>query len=94
MVIAGKSRGQTGTVTRAFPATNQVLIDGVNIVKRHRRATAQSKTGQIIEMPVPLHISNVMFVDPKSGKPTRIKISRDEDGKRGRVAVKSGEQLK
>lgn len=93
MVIAGKSRGETGTIARVFPATNQVLIDGVNMAKRHRRRTQQSRKGQIVDIPMPIHASNVMLADPKTGKPTRIKIVRGADGARERVAVKSGENI-
>jgi len=94
MVIAGKSRGQSGTVSRAFPRENLVLLDGINMVKRHRRANAQSRKGQIVEKPMPIHASNVQIIDPKTGKPSRIKITRGTDGIRTRVAVKSGEVLK
>ena len=93
VVIAGKSRGKTGTIVRAMPADDMVLIDGINMVKRHRRATAQSRAGQIVEKPMPIHASNVMLADPKDGKPTRIKIDR-KDGGRARVAVHSGQILK
>ena len=93
IVIAGKSKGQTGAIVRVMPIDNKVLIDGVNIVKRHRRATTSGGTGQIIEKPVAIHASNVMFVDPKDGKGTRIKIDR-KDGGRVRVAVRSGQNLK
>ena len=93
VVIAGKSRGSTGTIVRAMPKDDMVLIDGVNMVKRHRKATSQSRAGQIIEKPMPIHSSNVMLADPKDGKPTRIKIDRAEGG-RTRVAVKSGQNLK
>ena len=94
VVIAGKERGKTATISRVLRAENRVLLDGVNMVKRHRRATRQGGKGQIIDMPMPLHASNVQLVDPKSGKPTRIKIVRDKEGKRTRVAVKSGQELK
>ena len=94
MVIAGKNRGQNGTIARVMPRENLVLLDGVNLVKRHRRPSAQNRKGQIIDKPMPIHVSNVMIVDPKTGKPSRIKIVRDKDGARGRVAVKSGEALK
>ena len=93
IVISGKNRGATGTITRAFPKDNHVVIDGINLVKKHRRATAQNRKGQIIEKPMPMHASNVMLSDPKSGKPTRIRIER-KDGVRERVAVKSGELVK
>lgn len=94
MVIAGKQKGQAGTIVRIFPEANRVLLDGMNMSKRHRRANRQGGKGQIIEKAMPLHASNVMLVDPKSGKPTRIKIQRDKDGGRTRVAVKSGQELK
>ena len=94
MVIAGKERGKTATISRILRAENRVLLDGVNMVKRHRRANRQGRKGQIIDMPMPLHASNVMLVDPKSGKPTRIRITRDQDGNRTRIAVKSGQEVK
>lgn len=94
LVIAGKNRGENGTIVRALPKENKVLIDGINVVKRHRRATAQNRKGQIVEQSMPIHVSNVQLIDPKSGKPTRIKIQRTKDGARERVAVKSGETIK
>jgi large subunit ribosomal protein L24 len=94
IVIAGKSKGQTGTIAVALPKENRVLIDGVNMVKRHRKPSQTNRSGQIVDKPMTLHASNVQLVDPKTGKPTRIKITRTKDGKRERVAVKSGEILK
>jgi large subunit ribosomal protein L24 len=94
IVIAGKAKGTEGTIVRALPRANMVLLDGVNLVKRHMRRTQQSRKGQIIEKPMPIHASNVMLIDPKGGKRTRIKITRDTEGKRLRVAVKSGQELK
>ena len=93
IVIAGKSRGQTASIVRVMPRENMVLLDGINLVKRHRKPTQQSRSGQIIDKPMPLHASNVQLVDPKTGKPTRIKISRDDKGGRTRVAVKSGQTI-
>ncbi len=93
IVISGKNRGATGAITRVFPKENRVVIDGVNVVKRHRRPTAQSRKGQIIEKPMPIDASNVMLADPKTGKPTRIRIVR-KDGVRERVAVKSGSAVR
>lgn len=92
IVIAGKSKGQTGSIVRTFPARNLIVVDGVNIVKRHRRPSAQNRTGQIVDKTMPMQASNVQLVDPKSGKPTRIRISR-ETGKRIRLAVKSGQTI-
>jgi large subunit ribosomal protein L24 len=75
-----------------MPKENLVLIDGVNVVKRHRRPSAKNRKGQIVEKALPVHASNVQLADPKSGKPTRIKIVR-KDGARMRVAVKSGTDI-
>lgn len=88
VVIAGKNRGTTGKVELVLTKKNMIVIDGVNVVKKHRRANQQSRSGQIIEKSMPIHISNVMIADPKGGKPTRVKIER-KDGVRQRVAVKS-----
>ena len=93
VVIAGKARGQSGTIARVLPKKNLIVLDGLNLVKRHRRPSAQNRKGQIIDKPMPLHASNVMIADPKTGKPSRIRITRDKDGMH-RVAVKSGETLK
>ena len=94
VVIAGKSKGQSGAIARVLPSKNMVLLDGINQVKKHRKPSAQNRKGQIVEKSMPIHVSNVMLADPQSGKPTRIRITRDAEGKRGRVAVKSGQELK
>ncbi len=93
IVIAGKDRGTTGTVSRVMPDKSLLLIEGVNVVKKHRRATQRARKGQIIDKTMPIHVSNVQIVDPKSGKGTRVKITRNADGARERVAVKSGSTL-
>jgi large subunit ribosomal protein L24 len=94
MVIAGKAKGSQGTISRVITKEDAIVIDGVNMVKRHRRATQQSRRGQIIDKPMPIHVSNVMIIDSKTGKPSRIAIKRDDKGNRTRVAVKSGENIK
>ena len=94
IVIAGKSKGQSGAIVRVLASDNMVLLDGINLVKRHRKPSAQNRKGQIVDISVPIHASNVMLLDPKSGKPTRIRIVRGKDGARQRVAVKSGQELK
>jgi len=93
MVIAGKDRGTTGTIATVIRAKNLVVIEGVNVVKKHRRANQRSRKGQIIDKAMPIHASNVQLVDPKTGKPTRIKITRGKDGARTRVTQKSGSTL-
>ncbi|MSU74086.1 50S ribosomal protein L24 [Candidatus Kaiserbacteria bacterium] len=94
IVIAGKAKGQSGPIVRVLTTANMVLLDGINLVKRHRKPSAQNRKGQIVDKPMPIHASNVMLMDPKTGKPTRIKITRSKEGVRERVAVKSGESLK
>ncbi len=94
LVIAGKSKGQSGAIVRVLTSANMVLLDGINVVKRHRKPSAQNRKGQIVDKSMPIHASNVMLMDPKTGKPTRIKITRSKDGARERVAVKSGETVK
>ena len=95
MVISGKDRGKTGRVLRVEPKRNRLYVEGLNIVKRHQRPvqTAGGQTpGGVIEREGPIHASNVMLVDPKDGKPTRVGIEI-EDGKRLRVARRSGQRL-
>jgi large subunit ribosomal protein L24 len=93
VVIAGKHKGETSSIVRIISKKNMVLLDGINLVKKHRRANQPGK-GQIIDKPMPIHVSNVQFLDPKDGKPTRVKITRDKEGERERVAVKSGQSIK
>lgn len=92
-VITGKDRGQSGTIVRVLSKENRVVIEGINMVAKHRRATAQSRKGQIIKKSMPIHASNVQLLDPESGKPTRVRITRSGDGARERVAVKSGKAI-
>ena len=92
IVIAGKDRGTTGRVTRALPQTMQVLIDGVNVKKKHQKSRQRNQPGQIVERPYPIHVSNVMIVDPKTGTRTRVG-KRKENGKLVRVTKKSGSVL-
>lgn len=91
IVIAGKDRGKTGMVSEAFPKTNHVLVDGVNMKKKHEKARGNRK-GQVVERAAPLHVSNVMILDPKTNKGTRVGIVRT-DGVRTRVGRKSGSEF-
>lgn len=90
-VIAGKDKGKKGRVIAAYPAKNRVLVEGVNMIKRHQRPNAANPQGGIIEKEAPIHVSNVMIVDPKTGEPTRIGIKILADGTKVRYAKKSGE---
>jgi len=94
MVISGKDRGKTGKVLRVEPKKQRVYVEGLNIVKRHQKPSALNPNAQagVIEREGPIHISNVALVDPKENKPTRVGVKR-EDGKRFRVARRSGTQI-
>jgi large subunit ribosomal protein L24 len=93
MVMRGSDKGKTGKVMRVFLKTGRVLVEGINIVKRHTRATRPEETGGIIEKPAPVALSNVMLIDPKTGKATRIRARIDTDGTKERVSVKSGDVI-
>jgi large subunit ribosomal protein L24 len=97
-VISGKDKGKTGKVLRVEPKKSRVFVEGMNIQKRHtkprsiRDAQRAESVGGVIEKEGPIHISNVMLVDPKTNKPTRVTVSR-EGGQRTRIAKKSGESI-
>ena len=88
VVIAGSDKGKTGKIVKTLRDENKVIVEGVNIVKKHQKATAQ-ETGGIVEMAAPIHASNVMIVDPKTKKGTRIGHTIDKNGKKVRVTKKS-----
>ena len=92
-VVRGDDKGKEGTVLRVLPKTGRVVVEGVNIVKKHRRARTAEEQGGIIEMAAPIHASNVMLLDPKSGKPTRVKRRVEADGTKERVSARSGEPI-
>jgi len=92
-VIRGEHRGREGKVLEVHPKEFRVVVEGVNIVKKHKRATTAEGESGIIEMPAPIAASNVMLLDPKSGEPTRVRRRRDKDGTIERVAVKSGQPI-
>jgi large subunit ribosomal protein L24 len=92
-VVRGDDKGKEGKILRVFAKTGRVTIDGVNIVKRHRRARRAEEQSGIVEMPAPVHASNVMLIDPKSGAPTRTKRRIDEDGTKERLSVKTGDAI-
>ena len=92
IVIAGKDKGKKGKVVRALPVDSKVVVEGINMRKKHQRAGKGRQKGQIIDIAMPIHISNVMIEDPKTGKPTRVG-KRIAGGKRIRIAKKSGTEL-
>ena len=97
-IIAGKDRGRTGRVLRTDPKNKRVYVEGANIIKRHMKPRTLRDTqraqemGGIVEMEGPIHVSNVMLIDPDSGQPTRVAVKR-EGGRRVRVAKRSGKEI-
>ena len=91
-VISGDEKGKRARVLRVNPKTGRVTLEGVNVVKRHKKATQTTEAG-IVQFPAPIHHSKVMLVDPKSGEPTRVRRRIDKDGTVERIAVKSGQPI-
>ena len=92
VVIAGKDKGKEGKISHVLRAENRVVVEGVNVVKKHVKPNGQA-AGSIVEVEAPIHASNVMIIDPKTKKPTRIGHSVNKDGKKIRVAKKSNSSL-
>src|SRR5690606_23086298 len=92
IVISGKDRGKTGTILEAYPKKDRVLVEGVNMIKKHAKPSQENPQGGILNQEAPIHVSNVMPVDPKTGNPTRVGYEV-RDGKKVRIAKKSGEAL-
>jgi large subunit ribosomal protein L24 len=93
IVISGKDAGKTGKISRILPEADRVVVEGVNLVKRHQRPTPRNPSGGIVEREQPIHASKVMPVDPKTGKGTRVRFKTLENGNKIRIAVKSGEEI-
>ena len=92
VVLSGKDKGKHGEVTKAMPKDGKVIVSGVNVAARHRKASQANPQGGIERREAPLHASKVALEDPKTGKPTRVRFE-ERDGKKVRVAVKSGELI-
>ena len=90
IVTTGKDKGKTGEITTVFPKENKVIVGGINMVKRHTKPSQES-AGGIISKEMPIHVSNVALVDPKTGKAPRIGYKVEKDGHKVRIAKKSGE---
>jgi len=92
IIVTGKDKGKDGKVIKAIPAKSQVVVEGANIKKKHQKARKGGQKGQVIEFSAPVHVSNVMIKDPKTGKPTRIGMKVDGK-KKVRIAKKSGVEV-
>jgi len=92
-VVRGEDAGKEGTVLRVFPKVNRVVVEGVNTVKRHRKATRADEEGGVVTFAAPIHASNVMLLDPKSKAPTRVRRKQNADGSVERLSTKSGQPI-
>ena len=93
VVIAGNDKGKEGKIIKTLKNDNKVVVEGINMVTKHVKPSAQNENGGIIKVEAPIHVSNVMILDPKTKKRTRIAHEIDENGKKHRISVKSKERL-
>ena len=91
VVVAGSNKGKEGKITRVLE--DKVVVEGVNVVKKHLKPKNNNGTGEIIDMEAPIHRSNVMLVDPKTKKPTKVRVEKDSKGKKIRISKKSNEKI-
>jgi large subunit ribosomal protein L24 len=92
VILSGKDKGKHGEVTKSMPREDKVIVSGVNVAARHRKASQTNPQGGIERREAPLHVSKVALEDPKTGKPTRVRFE-ERDGKKVRIAVRSGELI-
>jgi len=93
VVTTGRDKGRTGEVRQVIPSESRAVVAGVNLVRRHTRPSAQNAEGGILTKEAPIHLSNLAIVDPKTGKPTRVGFKVLEDGRKVRVAKRSGDLI-
>ena len=93
VVLAGRDKGKRGSVLRVITKTDRVLVEGVNVAKRHVKPTQADPRGGVVEREAPIHISNVALIDPDTDRPTRVGYKTLDDGRKVRVAVRSGEVI-
>ena len=94
IVLAGEDKGKTGKVLKMVREKERAIVEGVNIVTKSSKPSAKNPQGGFVKVEAPIHLSNLSLIDPKSGKPTRISIKVNADGKKVRIAKKSGEEIK
>ncbi|MBL4578291.1 MAG: 50S ribosomal protein L24 [Flavobacteriales bacterium] len=93
-IIAGEDRGKQGRVLSVIPSSSRAIVEGLNMVSKHSRPSAQNQQGGIVKQEASIHISNLMLVDPASGEPTKVGRKRDANGKLVRYSKKTGEIIK
>jgi large subunit ribosomal protein L24 len=93
-ILSGKYSGKTGKVLKVFPDQDRLIVEGVNIIKKHTKPSQKNQQGGIVEKESSIHVSNVMVIDPKTNEPTRVGFKFLEDGTKVRISKKSGEMLR
>ena len=93
-VLSGKYSGKTGKVLKVFPGQSRLIVEGINIIKKHTKPSQSNQQGGIVEKESTIHVSNVMVIDPKTNEATRVGYKYLEDGKKVRISKKSGEMLR
>jgi large subunit ribosomal protein L24 len=93
IILSGKDKGKTGEIVSASPKDSKVVVSGVNIATRHKKATQENPQGGLERREAPMHVSKVAIIDPKDGKATRVRFDTSKDGKKVRVAARSGEKI-
>ena len=93
VVLSGKDKGKHGEVTKAFPKDGKVIVGGINMMTRHKKPSQQDPQGGLVRLEAPMHVSKVAIEDPKTGKPTRVGFQILEDGRKVRIAKRSGAQI-
>lgn len=94
IILAGEDKGKTGKVLKVLVDKNRAIVEGINIVSKSAKPSAKNPQGGIVKQEASIHISNLSLIDPKSGKATRVAVKKTEDGKKVRIAKKSGEEIK
>lgn len=92
-IISGKDKGRTGKVLKVFPAESRILVEGINMRKKHRRSKRQDKKGEIVNLPAPLYVSNAMIVCGKCGQAARVGYKLNDSGRKTRVCKKCGAEI-
>lgn len=93
IVIAGSNKGKTGKINKLLLKDNRVIVEGINMIKKHQKPDQSNQTGGIIEKEAPIHISNIMIADPKTGKQTKVRNEIDKKGNKVRISKKSNEKI-
>ncbi|HVX16622.1 MAG TPA: 50S ribosomal protein L24 [Acidimicrobiales bacterium] len=92
-VLTGKDKGKEGVVSRVIPERNRVIVDGINVARRHQKARNMNEPGGIIDKDMPIHVSNLALISPKDGRPTRVGYKINDDGTKVRVCRRTGAEL-